>query len=205
MEIWFLGDAVGYGASPNEAVEAIRGTGKLTAAVVGNHDWAAVHADYGMFDDRVAAALRWTSSNLSQKAKEYIEGLQDSALVELGDSKAALIHGSPRDHLWEYVHPSTHSEKFEEWLAELGVRVLGLGHTHVPFAWSGKRGMVFNPGSVGQPRDGDPRASYAILTIDGKKATAEVRRVSYDIDSSAKKIIAAGLPYTLARRLYVGA
>ena len=115
-----------------------------------------------------------------------------------------MTHGSPDDHLGEYVFPTTHSDIFDFYLKKLSVKVIALGHTHFPFIWSDKAGVVFNPGSVGQPRDGESKASYAILSIDGGRVEVEHRRVDYDIETSARKIIDAGLPASLAQRLFVG-
>ena len=204
-DLWVLGDLVGYGANPNEVVESLRRNRSVTATVTGNHDWAAAHADYSRFNERAAAALMWTTHQLTPENLSYLSHHADGLKVTVDGTVCFLVHGSPRDALWEYVHPSTHSGEFPLWLKDKGAQVVGLGHTHVPFVWKEGRATVFNPGSVGQPRDGDPRASFALLTFDAGRVTAEIIKVPYDIDAAAKKIVSAGMPYQLAKRLYLGA
>ncbi|HYA56752.1 MAG TPA: metallophosphoesterase family protein, partial [Nitrososphaerales archaeon] len=117
---------------------------------------------------------------------------------------AYFTHGSPDDRLWEYVDPRTHSDLFGFYLSKLGVGLIGLGHTHVPYVWKEKGRVVFNPGSVGQPRDGDPRASFAVLSVDEQEVRVGVRRVAYDIKKAASRIREAGLPESHATRLFSG-
>lgn len=115
-----------------------------------------------------------------------------------------MTHGSPDDNLWEYVYPATHSDLLGFYLKKLGVDVIALGHTHVPFVWSDGEGTVFNPGSVGQPRTGDRRASYALLKAGQTGIGVELVNVEYDVGAAARKIVEAGLPDSLARRLFTG-
>ena len=111
---------------------------------------------------------------------------------------------SPDNHLGEYVDPRTDSDLFGHFLGRLGVQLMGLGHTHIPYAWKEEEGVVFNPGSVGQPRDGDWRASYALITVDGREIDVEIKRVEYDVERAASKIREAGLPESHAARLLAG-
>jgi predicted phosphodiesterase len=116
--------------------------------------------------------------------------------------KIALAHGSPRDPLNEYVYPNTPDFIMRSLVEESGGDQLMLGHTHVPFELRFGSILIGNPGSVGQPRDGDPKASYAIL--EPSETTFQIHRIAYDIDNAANKIVARGLPRLLAERLYLG-
>ena len=200
--LYCLGDVVGYGASPNEVVDLLRE--KKATSVLGNHDLAALTIDPAGFNSRAAIAVVWSSRHLSDENKQYLAGLPRNRTVGLAGERVYMTHGSPDDNLGEYVYLNTHSDLFDFYLGKLSVRAIALGHTHVPFAWSDAKGVVFNPGSVGQPRDGDSRASYAIMSVNGGKVEVEHRRVDYDIQASARKIIEAGLPPTLAGRLFTG-
>ncbi len=200
-EVYCLGDIVGYGGNPNEVVERIRELGIGT--VIGNHDQAVVTGETGMFNARAAMAVGWTARQLSSANLEYLRSLPRELRVTADRVTAYMAHGSP-DYLWEYVDPATHSQLFGHYLQKLGARVIALGHTHVPYVWNEGAGTVFNPGSVGQPRDGDRRASYAVVTVDGEEVEVEVHRVEYDYEKAAAKIRAAGLPEQLASRLQHG-
>jgi putative phosphoesterase len=202
MTIYCLGDLVDYGANPNEVVEMVR---KESAVVImGNHDQAVVTGDASLFNPKAAISSIWTRQHLNRENLDYLKGLPTEWKFELDGVSCRLVHGSPDEPLWEYVYPSTHHLLFGHYLKKLGVRCLGLGHTHVPFVWEENEGVVFNPGSVGQPRDGDRRASYAILDAEGKDVGVVIRRVEYDIEGAALKIRKAGLPPVFAERLLTG-
>ncbi|HEV2138224.1 MAG TPA: metallophosphoesterase family protein [Nitrososphaerales archaeon] len=202
MDVYCLGDLVDYGAEPNEVIETVRDRG--VKGLLGNHDSAALTGDTKLFNARAAMSSKWTARQLTEKSREYLRGLPTELKIHFGDAEAYFAHGSPDDRLWEYVDPKTHSNLFGHYLGKLGVQAIGLGHTHVPYVWREEPGTVFNPGSVGQPRDGDNRASYAILSFDGREARVELRRVPYDYRATASKIRAAGLPESFAERLASG-
>lgn len=202
VEVYCLGDLVDYGADPNEVVEIVRRRG--TKSIVGNHDVAALTGDTAGFNPRAAMSSRWTADRLTHANTAYLRSLTQELRVEFEEVKVYFTHGSPDDRLWEYVDPRTHSDLFGHYLDRLGVRVLGLGHTHIPYVWSEGQRVVFNPGSVGQPRDGDWRASYALLSVDGSAFKVELRRVEYDVEKAASKVRAAGLPVSFAERLLTG-
>jgi predicted phosphodiesterase len=202
MQAYCLGDMVGYGANPNEVVELLRK--RSVMCILGNHDYAAITADTGLFNPRAAAAAEWTTRELTGINLEYLRALPRQVRVRIGDVDALLTHGSPDDALWEYVHPVTHSQLFGHYLSKYEVGILGLGHTHIPFVWREAEGTVFNPGSVGQPRDGDRRASFAVLTPAENSVWVDVRRVDYDYETAAAKIREAGLPEQNATRLSNG-
>jgi diadenosine tetraphosphatase ApaH/serine/threonine PP2A family protein phosphatase len=153
---------------------------------------------------KAAMSSLWTTMELTGKSVEYLRSLPLDREVRLAGAKTYLAHGSPDDKLWEYVDPRTHSDLFGFYLTKQRVELMGLGHTHVPYIWKGRSGIVFNPGSVGQPRDGDKRSSFAIISSRDGSVEVEVRRVGYDYDGAASKIRAAGLPEFFADRLYSG-
>lgn len=202
MDVYCLGDFVDYGAEPNEVIDTVRE--RRIKSLLGNHDSAALTGDTRMFNARAAMSSKWTARQLTDRNKEYLHGLPPELRIPFGNVEAYFTHGSPDDRLWEYVDPRTHSNLFGHYLGKLGVQAIGLGHTHVPFVWREEPGTVFNPGSVGQPRDGDNRASYAILSFDAGEAKVELRRVPYDYHATASKIKAAGLPESFAERLASG-
>jgi putative phosphoesterase len=203
LKVYCAGDIVGYGASPNEVVRVLRDVG--ATCVVGNHDRAALDGDAGEFNPRAAIAALWTSRQLTEESKEFIGSLPSRLSAEVGGKKVFMTHGSPDDPMWEYVRPSTHSDLFDYYLGKVGADVIALGHTHLAFEWrSESGGVVFNPGSVGQPRNGDRRAAFAILGVEGGVVRVEPRLVEYDFERAAKKILESGLPSSLATQLVSG-
>ncbi|MEM3003680.1 MAG: YfcE family phosphodiesterase [Candidatus Bathyarchaeia archaeon] len=201
--LFLLGDLVGYGAEPNEVVERVRSLDP-EVVICGNHDYAVVTGDTSDFAVHAALAVEWTRRRLHPRNLDYLANLSCSAHLEQNGLRLAAYHGSPRDPINEYVFPGT-SELISSSMIELAkADVLLLGHTHVPMQAETSSGFLFNPGSVGQPRDGDPRASYAILNIEEKKVDFEVTRISYDVDSASSKILQENLPRFLADRLHLG-
>jgi diadenosine tetraphosphatase ApaH/serine/threonine PP2A family protein phosphatase len=198
-DVYCLGDLVDYGAEPNEVIELVRNRG--ARCLIGNHDMAALTGDTSLFNARAAMSSNWSSKHLTDKNIGFLRGLPPELRIPLGEAEVYFTHGSPDDRLWEYVDPGTHSNLFGHYLVKLKVQAVGLGHTHIPYVWEEKNGIVFNPGSVGQPRDRDWRASYAILSFDGVEPKVEVRRVPYDYETAGSKILAAGLPESFAERL----
>lgn len=212
-QIWNLGDVVGYGAQPNECVALARETCDL--CLVGNHDLVVVgEIDIADFSSGAAAAAEWTRGCIEPEALEFLKRL--TPVNEKG--AIGLYHASPRDPVWEYVLSTMQAELCFEQMAP---RVGAVGHSHVALFFHGDGELVvgepaaadqkeelssgrwlLNPGGVGQPRDGDPRAAWLLLdTIDW---TATWRRVDYAIDDAAGAIRDAGLPEILADRLYAG-
>jgi predicted phosphodiesterase len=212
-EIWCLGDVVGYGAAPDACASL---TAKLAdTCLAGNHDLV-VRGDLDVryFTTGAGAAARWTMETISKPPRSFLAPLEP---VEIGPA-AGLYHASPRDPVWEYV---LSIDQARECLELQPNRVCLIGHSHVAcyFARNGERtdgrvaeaGTVLqiddgewllNPGSVGQPRDGDPRAAYMVL--DTARLTASYHRIEYPIELAANAILEAGLPRSLAERLYVG-
>jgi predicted phosphodiesterase len=198
-----LGDMVGYGPEPNEVVEKIR---QLDRAVVlsGNHDYAVSTGEIGGFSSHAALAVKWTRKELKKENLRYLSTLSPSSRLVLDGVRTSLFHASPRDPLSEYIYPGMSQSEVDALLEQSGGEFLLLGHTHIPMVCSSIKGILANPGSVGQPRDAIPRASYAIVTVSGSQVSVDIRRVAYNIGSVAEKIINAGLPRFLAERLYVG-
>ncbi len=205
-----LGDVVGYGADPVRCLDHVRGSGWPT--LVGNHDRACTDAAVlGWFNADAASAIRWTIEQLDGERLGWLRDLPERS--ERGG--ALLVHGSPRDPIYEYIlDPYTALEN----LQLVGERLCFHGHTHVPGVFHVEQEdlahdydlgaielrapALVNPGSVGQPRDGDPDASYGLW--DPEHGTFEFRRIPYDRDRAKRAIIEAGLPGRLAARLDFG-
>ena len=212
--IWCLGDIVGYGPQPNECVALLREHSLW--AVAGNHDLA---ASGGMgveeFNDAAAAAARWTADELSDESLAYLRALPP--VVTEGDF--TMVHGSLRWPEWEYLLSSEQAQaQFELQSTPYSL----VGHSHLPFVCREQAAMppvlapagdaarvelttqrlIINPGSVGQPRDSDPRAGYALY--DSSAGTVTHHRVAYDIAATQQAMEAAGLPRWLIERLSYG-
>jgi diadenosine tetraphosphatase ApaH/serine/threonine PP2A family protein phosphatase len=147
---------------------------------------------------------KWTARRLTKTNVDYLRGLPQELRLREDGVEVYFTHGSPEDRLWEYVDPRTHSDLFAYYLDKTQSRLMGLGHTHIPYVWKEGGRFVFNPGSVGQPRDGDRRASYAVVSIDGNEVDVQTVRVEYDYHGAASKIKEAGLPSSFADRLATG-
>ncbi len=215
-EIWCLGDVVGYGPEPDACAELIRE--RCALCLAGNHDLAVLgDLEIEAFSETAAKAVTWTREIIGEETVEFLRGLEP---VGRRDG-VALYHASPRDPIWEYVLTGEQADACLDAQAE---RICLIGHSHVALFFTrldGARGSVrgaqasdgalldvgggkwlVNPGSVGQPRDGDPRAAW--LALDTEAETARFHRVEYDVERTAASIAAADLPKPLADRLFVG-
>lgn len=202
LPVYCIGDIVGYGASPVEVVQQMRM--KDVSAVMGNHDYATCTGDIKWFNPEAATAVEWTKQHVGPAEIEYLQSLPLRRVVEIGGVRVLLVHGSPTDPLFEYVNPSTHEHLFNAYLTHYEAHVIAMGHTHVPFIWQGRNGYLVNPGSVGQPRTGNPEASYLVMWVEDQQVKFEHRTVPYDVKTAANKIRQAGLPGFLAERLSRG-
>jgi len=200
-DIICAGDFVGYGAEPNEVIDLAKK--KDIRTVLGNHDYGAISRDVAGFNPFAAKAVLWTADKLSEENARYLRGLREELMLTYGSRRIYVVHGSPRDPLFEYVFPDLPNRELLELTRKVDADVIVLGHTHVPMQRVIQGKLILNPGGVGQPRDRDPRASYMLLTLDDE-ISVKHERVEYDIEKTAKKIEAAGLPSELATRLYFG-
>jgi diadenosine tetraphosphatase ApaH/serine/threonine PP2A family protein phosphatase len=212
--LWCLGDVVGYGADPNDCCTIVRDHAAICLA--GNHDLAVTGAlPLDEFSRGAALAARWTQEVLAPEHREWLSSLEPAD----AEDGVGLFHASPRDPVWEYVLSALLAELcFDAQPHQLSF----IGHSHVALAFvrqegepatgrarrggdaeelAGARWLV-NPGSVGQPRDGDPRAAWLLLDLDA--GTVEWRRTEYDVAGAAAAIRSARLPDSLAERLQYG-
>jgi diadenosine tetraphosphatase ApaH/serine/threonine PP2A family protein phosphatase len=216
-QTWCLGDMVGYGADPDACAALARE--RCDTCLVGNHDLALLGAlDISTFSEAAAAAVEWTREQAGEETLEFLRSLEPAA----SQGGIGLFHASPRDPIWEYVLSTDQAEAGLEACEE---RVGLIGHSHIALFFVraadrngghaqgaqasagakveiGEGEWLLNPGSVGQPRDGDPRAAW--LELDTERWTARYHRVDYDIGAAAAAIRGAGLPDVLAERLEVG-
>jgi len=213
-QIWFLGDLIGYGPNPNECVDLLRKQDHI--CLTGNHDWAALDKlDINDFNEEAQTTVIWTRNRLTAENFTFLEEQPASQVV----GAFTLAHASPRHPVWEYIiEYETALENF----AHFDTPYCLVGHTHFPVLFAEKETddlliynptyaesiyledtrAIINPGSVGQPRDSDPRAAYALLDTD--KLTWEFYRVSYPIAETQKQMRELGLPEPLVLRLAYG-
>lgn len=213
--VWCLGDVVGYGPRPNECCVWVEAHAAIT--VVGNHDWAALgKLDLDDFNEGARQSTLWTVEQLTPYAYQWLDALPNRYI----EGETTLVHGSPRHPVWEYLlRPAQAAANFEYF----DTSVCFVGHTHAPAIFQealARRGepsyvppygepialtngrYLVNPGSVGQPRDGDPRAAYAIYDPD--TCVIEFRRLAYDVELTQRQMREAGLPESLVVRLARG-
>ncbi len=211
--IFCLGDIVGYGANPNECINLC--FKEADAIVAGNHDWASINkTDTSNFNKVALAAIEWTKNNLETESNSRLRELPLTYKID----NLLLVHSAPEHpEEWHYLFSL---EDFERQFARFDAQICFIGHSHIasavfqdangyadflrdnPFPIIKNRKYIINVGSVGQPRDLDPRASYVIY--DGNKNSIEFVRIEYNIPLASQKIIDAGLPELLAERLLVG-
>jgi predicted phosphodiesterase len=213
--VWNLGDLVGYGPEPDGVVERLSAVGAI--CIKGNHDDAVCGGEsIERFTTDARLAAEWTRSHMREETRAYLIRLPERLEPDRGDF--TLVHGSPREPLFEYLHTAAAAR---DNLAAFTTAYCLVGHTHIPLilreehglmrarlvepkirVWLDDRRAFLNPGSVGQPRDGDPAASY--LAIDTEATAVTWQRVAYNIKTTQTAILAAGLPPRLARRLGSG-
>jgi diadenosine tetraphosphatase ApaH/serine/threonine PP2A family protein phosphatase len=209
--LWCLGDLVGYGPQPNRCCELV--AERADVCLIGNHDLGVLgRIDLEDFSPDAAAAARWTMSVLEDGPRRYLEALSPQATLE----QAEIFHASPRDPVWEYVLAPEIA--FLSLQATEKPLVL-VGHSHVALRFGAEQlalalceesteidlareRWLLNPGSVGQPRDGDPRAAWLLVDFDGGNAV--YRRVSYPVEKTQDEIRERSLPEALAERLESG-
>jgi diadenosine tetraphosphatase ApaH/serine/threonine PP2A family protein phosphatase len=213
-EVWCLGDVVGYGPDPHECIELLRQCNHV--CVAGNHDWAVIgKVDTSDFNPDAVAACQWTARQLSAEDVSYLRNLP--LVIQRGDF--TLVHGSPRRPVEEYLLSTSNAK---ENFAFFQTKFCLVGHSHVSLFFKydesgacsysefspnvglvlGKSRLIINPGGVGQPRDGDPRASYAIY--DSEVGMIRLYRILYEIGTTQARMVEQGLPMQLVARLSYG-
>ncbi len=197
-----LGDIVGYGPFPNRTVEVLRKIKTEKIFVRGNHDDRVLEGKTERLSRDAERAVQWTKKHINEKNLRFLRKLDRTEEVKIGNSKVFLAHGSPRKPLSEYIYESTEEELLESFFRMTNSDVILLGHTHVPFIREVGGNLILNPGSVGQPRDGDNRTSYAILDTENWEINQD--RTEYDVEKVAGEIKRSRLPSSLAQRLYHG-
>ena len=195
-QILCAGDIVGYGPYPNEVIERLKRVEITT--ILGNHDRAVLSHDSSNMNIQAQDAIWWTIDNLKQEGRDYLAKLDAKKSFNWNGLRVGIFHGSPRNDD-EYIP----EESADQGLLDLAnCDFLVLGHTHVPFVNPLDQGTIVNPGSIGQPRDGDPRAS--LIIYDHRLRRFEMKRLAYDIDKVAEAMRSSGLPSFLSLRLYSG-
>ena len=214
-QIWSLGDIVGYAAQPNECINLLASHNHLYLA--GNHDWAVLgNISMDDFNPDARKADLWTREQLTAESRRYLEQAPEKIIQD----EVTLVHGSPRSPIWEYI---LYAYIAQQNLAYFDTPLCLVGHSHIPAVfWQPAESMpvvaleveegepfsyadgryIVNPGSVGQPRDYDPRAAYILL--DSETRTLEHRRVDYDFRATQRAMRAARLPQHLVIRLQYG-
>lgn len=199
-EIYCCGDIVGYYTFPKECVDLLRDY--KIKSVMGNHDLAVVEGKTSWFKELGAAGVKFSQKQLSKDDKEYLKKLPYKMLFDHDGVSFYLCHGSPRDNLFEYIQPYTPDATLKKMAKGVVADVIVSGHTHVQMEAEVDSQLFLNAGSVGQPRDGIPKACFMVFDTDASKASWY--RVSYDIESATKSIVENNLPHALASRLYDG-
>ena len=209
-ERYCLGDLVGYGTFPNEVVEFVRPRdiptieGNYDRGVGENSDDCGCAYQTETEQERGDRSIAWTNEEITDENRAYLRTLDPQIGLELGDLRVVLVHGSPR-RVNEYLYENRPDESFERLLDSVDADVLVCGHTHLPYHKvlpSGRH--VVNAGSVGKPKDDDPRACYVVLSASGTALDVEFNRVEYDIERMATAIEAAEMPDAFAEMLRTG-
>ena len=205
-----LGDLVGYGPHPNEAVARVKELD--IPGVVGNYDLAISHSDPGEglktfikqpVSDVALGTFQWTYAQTSDESRAFLMERSAKIMIEEGPLRFLFTHGSP-ERPNEYITDDTPDERLEHFFEGTGVDVIVVGHTHLSRHGQVGPRLVLNPGSVGRPKDGDPRASYMILDTEADGIRAEQVRVVFDVESVARDCVNSGLPKEQADGLLRG-
>lgn len=208
--LFCLGDLVGYGVAPNEVIAAIRERNIPT--IMGNYDQGVGHSSddcgcaYRTAEARALGdlSIAWSNAHTSDDNKAYLRQLADKIPLQLGHLRVLLAHGSPR-RINEYLYEDRPDSSLERIMDQSAVDVLVVGHTHKPYHRilpSGRH--VINAGSVGKPKDGDPRACYLILTASGSELSTDFIRVPYNVEQAAQAIENTDMPDPFAQMLRQG-
>ena len=190
------GDIVGYGPRPNEVIDLVRRSDFLS--IRGNHDHAVLIGEYGWFNESAATAAKWTAGVIGASNSHYLGRLKREEIIRIEGKSIGMFHGSPEDPN-EYVLDESRAE---ELLRKTDYDVIVCGHTHSPMKVRIGKRLFINPGSVGQPRDFNPDASFSILDLDTMES--EIIRIGYEVSAVQCDMLKIGLPRPLASRLSEG-
>ena len=202
-EVLVLGDLVGYLARPNRVAAFVAQAG--WRAIAGNYDLAVLTGGQQGADTYLKpgigpeprAIFAWTEQRIHEQTRRYLASLPQQIRLETPAGRLLAAHGSPASAR-QYVFPDHDEAELAAWLEEAGVKILCLGHTHLPFVRSVGPGLVVNPGSVGKSKDGDPRASYALIDLE-PQPRAQIVRLPWDVEAEARLLIGAGLDSMVSR------
>ncbi len=206
--VYCLGDLVGYGAQPNEVIDFVRA--EAIPTVMGNYDegvgfdlddCGCVYRDPAD-DRRGKQSLLWTRAHTTAENKTFLRALPLQLRLDLAAKHVLLVHGSPRK-INEYLYADRPLATYERIAKVAGCDLLLFGHTHLPYQKQVAHTLFVNAGSVGKPKDGDPRAGYVLITV-GARGSVVFRRVAYDVAAATGAVRAAGLPEEFARALEAG-
>ncbi|UCH58041.1 MAG: metallophosphoesterase family protein [Candidatus Bathyarchaeota archaeon] len=197
-----VGDVVGYGPRPGECIGALSGLG--FSCVLGNHDQAVISADTSGMNPYAAAAIDIHRRLLNTGHTTWLQKLRKSLSMDEGGVRIAVFHGSPDHPTTEYVYPSEAQVRAGPFFEATRADLLLLGHTHVPYIHRYGGRVLLNPGSVGQPRDGIPHASYMLIDLENGCVEVSHRRAPYDIEKTVEQMRLLSLPEPLAYRLFLG-
>ncbi len=209
-EIFCLGDLVGYGPDPENVVQEIKR--RAIRTIMGNYDDGVGYSKQscgcsyspGRETEVGDISLNWTIEHTSQETKDFLKKLPRRLSFEVENVKFLLVHGSPLNELLEYVTPQIDPDRLQKIAQSTSEDIIVNGHTHIPMVkWVfGK--LVLNPGSVGRPKDADPRACYMIVEVKRGTVQAQIVRVPYDVKKTIEKIAKNNLPMELATVLALG-
>ncbi|MBI4317589.1 MAG: metallophosphoesterase family protein [Chloroflexi bacterium] len=207
--VYCLGDLVGYAPFPNEVIDVIRREGIPT--ILGNYD-----DGVGFDRDECGCAYRkpeekrlgeisfqWTKAHVTPENKGFLRGLHGELRLEVDGKRILLVHGSPR-RINEYLFEDRPLSSFRRLAASAQADVVVYGHTHRPYVKTADGVLFVNVGSTGKPKDGDPRACYALLEVQAGKVDVNFQRVPYDLTAVASAIRKSGLPFQFAEQIERG-
>lgn len=203
-----LGDLVGYLCRPNQVVRTVRDAG--WPCLQGNYDLAVLTGGSAGVDKYLKpgigpdprAVFNWSDKRTNQASRDYLGSLPGAIRMSVGGLSLLACHGSPT-HVRQYIYPDHPQDQLDRLVQGSGAQVVLMGHTHRPMVRHAGGGLAVNPGSVGKPKDGDPRASLALLEL-GEKPRAEILRVPYDLETEARLLTENGMPPATIQRLYAG-
>ncbi len=208
--VYCLGDLVGYGPNPNEVVQLIRE--RNITSIMGNYDDAVAYdktscgCSYNPGrENRVGDdSLNWTITNLSNSNKQFLRSLPKALTLKIEELNILMVHGSPKNPLFEYLKPDMNNNDLKEALNNVSADVIVCGHTHKIMGKHLANKSILNPGSVGRTKDGKPLATYLILDVNDGVFSYEFVKLEYNVKKTIEKIFKSGLPIELAVVLALG-